>query len=361
MSLEKCYKISLSHLSGLSYNAGDCKCEECSFIPQDNCLLLEILCDHLVFKYDCKNALKYMKTFIFGFVKCDNTEATNNYIELVENDKYLKYKWRDKELKINNFSLLNTTEVHEADELDWIFLEKYCQSINLTETDEHWRLLSFKSWNVSNIVTPLALAHSGFKQVDPFTAKCVFCDLNTKWKQGDEVQKVHSNLSPNCKMLSHSTSNNKLIPSRILCRFRMKQFLKEYACLYGDSHPSDLPQMLKTLWTLFKRDEAHILKTDASIFEHFKALLSQELQEKFTTKLDCSPVADDRQSLLKEETQLREAKLCRLCMEEIIDTVFLPCGHFMSCLVCSRKLKTCAVCREVIIGTVIGILPELSL
>ena len=64
-------------------------------------------------------------------------------------------------------------------------------------------------------------------------------------------------------------------------------------------------------------------------------------------------IADDEKWLLKAENRrLHEAKTCKVCMDNDINTVFLPCGHLVSCDKCSPKLRNCAICRTYIRGTV---------
>lgn len=46
--------------------------------------------------------------------------------------------------------------------------------------------------------------------------------------------------------------------------------------------------------------------------------------------------------------QLRDRQLCKLCMTEDMNTVFLKCNHMVACLKCSEALKEsiCPVCRS---------------
>lgn len=37
---------------------------------------------------------------------------------------------------------------------------------------------------------------------------------------------------------------------------------------------------------------------------------------------------------------------CRICYGGGVDVVFLPCGHAIACLSCSKEMKTCPVCRS---------------
>jgi len=55
---------------------------------------------------------------------------------------------------------------------------------------------------------------------------------------------------------------------------------------------------------------------------------------------------------LEENRRLREARMCKVCMDNEVNTVFLPCGHLVCCDTCSPALRNCAVCRAVIRGTV---------
>lgn len=56
---------------------------------------------------------------------------------------------------------------------------------------------------------------------------------------------------------------------------------------------------------------------------------------------------------LKEENQnLRYLQTCKICLEEQISIVFLPCGHLACCENCAPALRKCPICRAFIKGTV---------
>lgn len=58
------------------------------------------------------------------------------------------------------------------------------------------------------------------------------------------------------------------------------------------------------------------------------------------------------QSLVVENTKLKDARTCKICMELEVNTVFLPCGHLIACNVCAPKVRNCPLCRTFIRGTV---------
>ncbi|XP_052080524.1 baculoviral IAP repeat-containing protein 3-like isoform X2 [Mytilus californianus] len=61
-------------------------------------------------------------------------------------------------------------------------------------------------------------------------------------------------------------------------------------------------------------------------------------------------------SLEEENQNLRDQQTCKICLDEPIAIVFLPCGHLASCVNCAPALRRCPICRAFIKGTVKAIL-----
>ncbi|XP_046435566.1 baculoviral IAP repeat-containing protein 7-like isoform X2 [Neodiprion fabricii] len=57
-------------------------------------------------------------------------------------------------------------------------------------------------------------------------------------------------------------------------------------------------------------------------------------------------------SLEEENRRLKEARLCKICMDKEVAVVFLPCGHLSTCVHCAPSLKHCPMCRQEIRATV---------
>lgn len=57
-------------------------------------------------------------------------------------------------------------------------------------------------------------------------------------------------------------------------------------------------------------------------------------------------------SLEEEYQRLKEQKVCKVCMDEEVGVVFLPCGHLITCVNCAPALRDCPLCRTPIRGTV---------
>ncbi|XP_055696733.1 baculoviral IAP repeat-containing protein 8-like [Phlebotomus papatasi] len=47
-----------------------------------------------------------------------------------------------------------------------------------------------------------------------------------------------------------------------------------------------------------------------------------------------------------ENENLKEGKLCKICLTEDVAMAFIPCGHFIACETCSRTLQMCPICRK---------------
>jgi hypothetical protein len=51
-------------------------------------------------------------------------------------------------------------------------------------------------------------------------------------------------------------------------------------------------------------------------------------------------------------TGREENEMCKVCMDHIIDCVFLECGHLVTCVDCGRQLRECPLCRQNIVRIV---------
>ena len=54
-------------------------------------------------------------------------------------------------------------------------------------------------------------------------------------------------------------------------------------------------------------------------------------------------------SLTKEYERLKQERMCKVCLVQESRTIFHPCGHLVCCAPCSDEVRTCPVCRAVIL------------
>lgn len=70
-----------------------------------------------------------------------------------------------------------------------------------------------------------------------------------------------------------------------------------------------------------------------------------ETSQNSTTSVDC-------RSLVKENQDLREQMICKICLDRDACIVYLPCGHMVTCETCAPTIRKCCICRKLIEGTV---------
>ncbi|CAG2244795.1 BIRC7_8 [Mytilus edulis] len=86
-------------------------------------------------------------------------------------------------------------------------------------------------------------------------------------------------------------------------------------------------------------------------------LMKETSMEKCKQEITVNPELELSVRSLEEENQnLRDQQTCKICLDEPIAIVFLPCGHLASCVNCAPALRRCPICRAFIKGTVKAIL-----
>jgi len=64
-----------------------------------------------------------------------------------------------------------------------------------------------------------------------------------------------------------------------------------------------------------------------------------------------SPFSQPSTSAPKEK-ETHSQLMCKICMDNDVGVVFLPCGHLVSCTSCATAFPNCALCRQPIRGVV---------
>eukprot|EP00794_Sanderia_malayensis_P000392 gene392-1026_t len=58
--------------------------------------------------------------------------------------------------------------------------------------------------------------------------------------------------------------------------------------------------------------------------------------------------AEDTTDLKRELNRVKELQTCKICMDQQVGIVFLPCGHLLTCPTCSTGMQQCPLCRAAI-------------
>ncbi|TMW39839.1 hypothetical protein DOY81_015081, partial [Sarcophaga bullata] len=78
-----------------------------------------------------------------------------------------------------------------------------------------------------------------------------------------------------------------------------------------------------------------------------------EVPENSTVVLQSKQTDKKDRFLLEEENRkLKDARLCKVCLDEEVGVVYLPCGHLVTCVQCAPGVNQCPMCRTAIKGFV---------
>lgn len=185
------------------------------------------------------------------------------------------------------------------------------------------RRSTFANWPADSPVEPDDLAEAGFVYGGrKDNARCVFCSgMLCEWEVGDVPKEEHDKHFPLCKKRWTSSDESRNPSSKLALEFDDGNISLRGGAASGAPYP-------------------------------------QVGRNYVGNSLDVEEITKKIQSLQEANNILRERKLCKLCLDRDIDTVFLPCGHLVSCKECAPKISKCAICRTLIRGTVLAFIPD---
>jgi hypothetical protein len=118
----------------------------------------------------------------------------------------------------------------------------------------------------------------------------------------------------------------------------IRSLLEERLATVGDDYP-DLQSLMEDLLS-YKPIEENITKPTPPVIK------------KTSHPNPTSINSDELIKLLNENKVLKEEQLCKVCYQDNMDTVFLPCGHLSCCAKCAATGDVCVICKALIRGTV---------
>ncbi|XP_069099293.1 baculoviral IAP repeat-containing protein 7 isoform X2 [Pleurodeles waltl] len=66
----------------------------------------------------------------------------------------------------------------------------------------------------------------------------------------------------------------------------------------------------------------------------------------------CASAAGTSGTIKEQLRQLQEERVCKICMDNQVSVVFVPCGHLVVCTECAPELSDCPICRASIHDTI---------
>lgn len=132
---------------------------------------------------------------------------------------------------------------------------------------------------------------------------------------------------------------------------RDAEYQREQAALRA-RHKADVAKReTKALLDGFKTetdiDEAKVsdLKyiLDTSCVDHSECVEKKDLAEKVVAVWK-----DSGHPAAAEDNEVSQDGKCKICFDEPVNTVFVGCGHLISCTTCAQKVEECPLCRKAI-------------
>ncbi|XP_076818322.1 E3 ubiquitin-protein ligase XIAP-like isoform X2 [Clavelina lepadiformis] len=243
--------------------------------------------------------------------------------------------------------------------------------------------------------TPGQIAKAGFFFLgERDRVKCWYCNGGLQnWDPDDEPWSEHAKWFPTCEFILQCKGPDfvhrmvSLFPNLRRPILRGPFDVPPSQSNVRQRHPSPLPPLLdprtetkrmanehqsamnsnivtQAIEMGFFRDEiSQIIKrkleNGAGIYTSFAALLedlsqnSREISgvgEKPSEKVASHTVEinlpEDPLSLVQRVRELQDERKCKICLDNIADVVFVPCGHLCSCVDCAQALRKCPICRS---------------
>lgn len=230
------------------------------------------------------------------------------------------------------------------------------------------RLSSYKGWPLI-MLSSKQLAECGFYYTGVLdVVTCFYCNGSLgNWEINDDPLTEHEKFFPHCGYLEFiksqmkSGSSNSLITSPSIIQplgspdvtqlKRAESIQNEVLRQACEIFPTLKVQ--KVAVEHFKRTGQHF----KSLHDMCEAVLECDKKQELTKSECSSPVMEMKSIEVPSEIHnstnvTKDAKkdVCKICMDEEMNVVFMPCSHLVSCHNCAVKIFNCPLCRTPVIN-----------
>ena len=249
------------------------------------------------------------------------------------------------------------------------------------------RTRSFVGWPATHHLRVDDLVKAGFFYTGySDTARCFYCSGGLRnWEANDDVWVEHARWFPKCFFVRQSAglefiktiqdlsdTQEAISFNDVISAMKRKKLNYKIPLSLGDKtfkleqHPAVQANVndgfgLTDVFAAVKRirENGEILAADLILDDLLKnkvrrnAIPAIKNDDDIVSKKGSGECTDEvlMKSLKDKTTELRLFQ-CKICWDDEVDVVFLPCGHFVCCNNCSFALSECPVCRDKIRGVV---------
>lgn len=205
------------------------------------------------------------------------------------------------------------------------------------------RLRSFnEKFPKDSPVKPGQLAEAGFFYLGVSDhVKCFYCDGGLyAWTDGDDPWKEHARCFPECGFV----------------------LLEKGKDFINAQRPEDDPMKVEKLEVKDLKAETETTKTavgedlvkDNTVENAKETERNQEAipesDDSAISSVSSSPVNSSLPTQFGTKESESNPLICKVCLDNDVGVVFLPCGHLVVCIQCASGLSNCPICRKEILG-----------
>uniref|UniRef100_K1RQ86 Baculoviral IAP repeat-containing protein 2 n=1 Tax=Magallana gigas TaxID=29159 RepID=K1RQ86_MAGGI len=240
------------------------------------------------------------------------------------------------------------------------------------------RVSSFADWPSSLSQTPRDLAVAGFLYAGYGDYTRCFCGGGLRnWEPGDDPWTEHARWFPKCAFVRHNKGDEFVALVQIQHQeleamgapnehqARDHATGPENVTSERSSEPdvSTLPafqsvlemgypsHVIQQAFDFLKNKKDYVKEATARSYEDSINANEQQTKSSLMAVTKESDEADTR-SLIEENRQLKDLRVCKICMEKDASIAMLPCGHLCCCADCAPAMRKCPICRQFVKGTV---------
>ncbi|XP_071093821.1 baculoviral IAP repeat-containing protein 7-B-like [Haliotis cracherodii] len=211
------------------------------------------------------------------------------------------------------------------------------------------RLDSFADWPTRYVPkTPEELAAAGFFYIGSADrVTCFQCGITLRdWEEEHDPVAEHQRYSEHCQF-SNKTDLNQL---GVATRTVEEKKIEHNGRTDTDRQNCQIPEADSSV-SRSSPIQPTAGGTDTLPKTHPSVSCSTDPQASQPGR-EGSLVTPTSQRLVVENKRLREKSACRMCRNEAVGVLFLPCGHLVTCSGCAPTITDCIICGKTILGTV---------
>ncbi|XP_033739530.1 baculoviral IAP repeat-containing protein 8-like isoform X2 [Pecten maximus] len=319
--------------------------------------------------------LKALECFCINFIQI-HRQSTNIILRYCEN---IKTVVNGHENVTSNKGDVFSTISHISDTTDKNYQSSYQTFRNYqARIDSFLIYVSTKGQDIDSMTAAGFYTTSNDNEI-----QCIHCDeFNITWEPSDNPLTIHGPGDASCPNIKIQNTQDSITGAAALSRPTAKRKIKmdnsrtktiqtplkqslvtNFSARVKRAGPiAAKPNHSKQFLFLRKRNWTHRSSTTSlniSTFEtkHAKQVTKESTDTEMPVLIDNQDVGDENKENLHilgtlqcENVRLKERLRCKICFEEEVYSVFLPCGHIVACRQCGDKVTECTFCNVTING-----------